>query len=190
LEIIRGGLIMMTMEVVKIGRSEVNKDEFIQAVASNKTFPTIAQALNFNPQVVSTKLNIKNAIIDLGLNHSHIMHFDYQLPEEIMQRKIKTFKLSEDNQTYLDEFLSSLPERSTATYKSSCGNFMEELGEQDFVTVSKQQIVEFAGRKNTESMVNNVTAHLRSMMIYCVSNDINGAMNKVSKEMLIWLISK
>jgi hypothetical protein len=178
------------METVKIGRTEVNKEKFIQAVASNNSFPKIMSELGFNPNVGSIKANIKNMIIELGLDHSHIMHFDYQVPEEVMQRKIKTFNINLNNQIYYDEFLYSLPERSAANYKSSCGNFMEELGEQDFVKVDKQQILEFAGRKNTESMVNNVTAHLRSMMIYCVSNNINGAVDKVSKEMLVWLISK
>jgi hypothetical protein len=180
------------METVKIGRTEVNKDEFIHAVASNKTFPKIAEALNFNPTVVSTKLNIKNTIIDLGLNHSHIMHFDYQLPEEIMQRKIKTFKLSKSNQLYLDKFLGSLEERSRATYKATCGNFLEKLGTNDFTRISPKRIIEFANQKKTEAMRNNVAAHLRSLMIYCVKNNLNGAVSedKVSKEMLIWLISK
>ncbi|MDF2950551.1 MAG: hypothetical protein K0S18_134 [Anaerocolumna sp.] len=178
------------METVKIGRTEVNKEEFIKAVASNNSFPKIMSELGFNPNVGSVKLNIKDKIIELGLNHSHIMHFDYQTPDEVMQRKIKTFNLNADNQIYYDEFLSSLPERSVANYKSSCGNFMEELSEQDFITINKEQILEFASRKKTESMVNNVTAHLRSMMIYLVSNDVNGAVDKVSKEMLVWLICK
>jgi hypothetical protein len=180
------------MEVVKIGRSEVNKEEFIKVVASNKTFPKIAEALSFNPTVVSTKLNIKNAIIELGLEHSHIMHFDYKLPEEVMQNKIKTFKLSKSNQQYLDKFLGSLSEQSRATYKATCGNFLQALGTNDFTRVSPKRIVEFASHKKTEAMRNNVESHLRSMMIYCVKNNLNGAVSedKVSKEMLIWLISK
>jgi hypothetical protein len=120
------------------------------------------------------------------------MHFDYQLPDEVMQRKIKTFKLSKSNQQYLDRFLGSLNEQSRATYKATCGNFLQALGTNDFTRVSPKRIQEFASHKKTEAMQRNVESHLRSMMIYCVKNDLNNVVSddKVSKEMLIWLISK
>jgi hypothetical protein len=178
------------METIKLGRREVNNDLFIQAVANNNKITDICVAIGFNPTVVTNRGNIENKILELGLNHSHIKFFGRREKQEFVERRIKTFSLSNDNQIYLDEFLSSLAEKSMATYKASCGNFLEEVGEQDFITVTKGRILEFAGRKNTEAMQRNVEAHLRSMMIYCITNNINGAVDKVSKEMLIWLISK
>jgi predicted DNA binding CopG/RHH family protein len=178
------------METVKIGRTEVNKDAFIKAVADARSLPDICKAFGLNYKVVSTKQNIRNLIHELGLPTEHLVYYGWKPSEEWLQNKVKTFHISEDNQIYIDEFLCSLPERNVSTYKSSCGNFMEELGEQDFAEVTSKQILDFANTKKTQSMVNNVTAHLRSMMIYLVSNDVNKAKEKVSKDMLIWLITK
>jgi hypothetical protein len=50
--------------------------------------------------------------------------------------------------------------------------------------------MKYVSKKNSEAMKNNVAAHIRSMMMYVVSNNINNAKETVSKDMLIWLISK
>ena len=177
------------MEVVKIGKREVDKDVFIQTVANNKSLTHIIEALGFNPLPTSTRWDVTAKIEELGLNTDHLKKKKIVHEEEV-QARVKQFNLSKDNQQYYDEFLSSITERSMATYKSSIGNFMEELKDQDFVTISKEQIQEFASTKKTDSMVKNVTAHIRSMMIYLVVNNINNAEEKVSKDMLIWLIRK
>jgi hypothetical protein len=178
------------MEVVKIGRTEVDKEAFIKAVAEARTVVDVCKTFGLNGNVVSTKQNIKARISELGLPTAHLIYYDWKPSEELLQSKIKSFDLNNDNSIYFEKFLDSLPERNVATYKSSCGNFMEELKDQDFATVTQKQIEAFASTKNTDSMVRNVTAHIRSMMIYIVRNDINGAKEKVSKDMLIWLIEK
>jgi hypothetical protein len=178
------------MSIVKIGRTEVDKDEFIKAVAEARTVVDVCKTFGLNSHVVSTKQNIKNRISELGLPTAHLIYYDWKPSEELLQSKIKSFDLSDDNNIYFEKFLDSLPERNVATYKSSCGNFMEELNEQDFATVTQEQIEVFANTKKTDSMIKNVTAHIRSMIIYIVRNNINGAKEKVSKDMLIWLIEK
>jgi hypothetical protein len=178
------------MEVVKIGRTEVDKDLFITSVANARTLPDICKSLGLNPSVVTTKQNIKNRIYELGLPTKHLVYFDFKPSEELMQKRVKTFKLSKSNADYMNRFLDSLPEQSRSTYKSSCGNFLEGLGTNDFTRVSPKRIMDFANQKKTESMKNNVMAHIRSMMIFCVNSNLNEAKEKVSKEMLIWLISK
>lgn len=177
------------METIKIGRRELDKKLFIQAVATENSLTHIIEALGWNPLPTSTRWDVTAKIEELGLDTDHLKKKKIVHEEEI-QARVKQFNLSEDNQQYYDEFLSSITERSMATYKSSIGNFMESIDSQDFITVTKEQIIEFADTKNTEAMKRNVEAHLRSLMIYSVNNDINNAVDKVSKEMLIWLISK
>jgi len=172
------------MEMIKLGRREVSKELFIQAVADAHKVKDVAEVLGLNSSTVTTKEYIREVIIELGLDHSHIKNFDWRQTEEVLQQRIKKFSLTEDNQMYYDEFMCSLSEGSMATYKASCGNFLQSIGEQDYITVTKSQIIEYANGRN------NMLAHLRSMMVYCINSDINGAVDKVDKQMLIWLISK
>ena len=182
------------MEVVKIGRREIEREAFIQAVATEKSLTHIIEAIGLNPIPTSTRHDVAAKIEELQLNTTHLKAKN-KVNTEAYQNRVKTFKLSKSNQHYLDEFLNSLQERSQATYKATCGNFLQAIGTNDFVKISPKRIIEYASHKNTESMRNNTTAHLRSMMMYCVNNDIKGsdsvgAVERVSKEMLIWLISK
>lgn len=178
------------MEPLTIGRRTVDKDQFIQAVAGAKRLTDISIAIGFNPIPTTTKQNIKAAVVELGLDVSHIKGYNRTVRPEVAQARVKTFKLSKSNQLYLDKFLSSLNEQSKATYKASCGNFLQEIGTNDFARVSPERVMKYVSTKKTESMRNNVAAHIRSMMTYCVSNNINGAKETASRDMLIWLISK
>lgn len=177
------------MEVVKIGKREVDKEAFIHAVANNKSLTHIIDELGFKSNVTTTRWDVETRIKELGLDTSHLKKKKIVHEEEAINR-VKQFTLNKDNQQYYDSFLPSLAERSTATYKSSVGNFMESIGSQDLMTVTGSQILEFANTKESDAMKRNVEAHLRSLMVYCITNDINNAVDKVSKEMLIWLISK
>ena len=179
------------METIKIGLREVSKDQFIQAVEQNNTLPDICRALGFNPTVVSTKDNIKHMIEYMELSHEHIKRWETN--PELSDKKIKVFNIqSKFNKMYYEKFLTTFDERSAANYKSTIGNFMEEIGTNDFLKCSPDRIDKYANTKKTQSQRNNVTAHLRSLMIYLIKNDINGAISedKVSKKMLVWLISK
>lgn len=177
------------MCTVKIGKREIEKEIFIQAVATNDSLTHIIEAIGFNPIPTTTRWAVTDLIEELKLDTSHIKAKKV-IHQETYENQVKQFNLSEDNKQYLDSFLPTIAEKSAATYKSSCGNFLELLGSQDFITVTKEQILAFAATKNTEAMKKNVEAHLRSMMIFCVNNDINGAIEKVDKQMLLWLIRK
>lgn len=176
------------METVKIGKKEFTNEVFIDAVSKGNTLPEICRLLGLNDTVVSHKDNVRKAIQSLELPTLHIKR--YESNPEVSLNKIKSFTLSETNQNYYNTFLSTITESSQPNYKSSCGNFLELIKDQDFVTVTEQQIIDFANTKNSQAQINNTKAHLRSMIIYLVSNDINNAKAKVSKDMLIWLISK
>jgi hypothetical protein len=175
---------------IKIGRREVNKDQFINAVSNSNSLTEIIKSIGFNPIPTSTRHNVINVIEQMQLNTSHIKCLKRTVNPEVAQNRIKTFKLSRPNQMYLDKFISSLADQSKATYKSSCGNFLQELGTNDFTRVSPDRVMRYVNKKNTEAMRNNVAAHIRSMMMYCVTNNINGAKETVSRDMFVWLISK
>lgn len=178
------------METIKIGRREVNKDQFINAVAINNSLTDIIKAIGFNPIPTTTRNNVVAAIEQLHIPTTHIKCLKRTVKPEVVQNRIKTFKLSKTNQMYLDKFISSLSEQSKASYKSSCGNFLQEIGTNDFARVSPDRVMKFVNKKNSQAQKNNVAAHIRSMMMYVVSNNINNAKEIVSKDMLIWLISK
>jgi hypothetical protein len=178
------------METIKIGRREVNKDQFINAVANSNSLTQIIESIGFNPIPTTTRMNVVNTIEQMQLNTSHIKCLKRYANPEVVQKRIKTFKLSKPNQMYLDRFISSLSEQSRASYKSSCGNFLQEIGTNDFARVSPDRIMKFVNKKNSQAQKNNTAAHIRSMMMYVVSNNINNAKETVSKDMLIWLISK
>lgn len=175
------------METIKIGRRELDKEVFVKAVAENNSLTTIIKAIGWNPIPTSTRESVASTIEEMGLDISHIKQLKKQ--GNYVTRE-KQFTLSTDNQIYLNSFLNSLSEKSAPSYKASCGNFLEEIGEQDFMTVTKEQMLEFANRRKSDTMKKNVEAHLRSMLIYLVENDINNAVSKVDKQMLIWLIRK
>lgn len=177
------------METVKIGKRWIEKEVFIQAVAANKSLTNIIEALGLNPIPSTTRNNVSDLIEELNLPTSHIKA-KKKIHADTYEANVKVFDLSTHNKQYYESFLPTIAEASRATYKASCGNFLELLGNQDFITVTKEQILEYAETKKTEAMKKNVEAHLRSMMIYCVNNDINGAVDKVDKQMLLWLIRK
>jgi site-specific recombinase XerD len=79
---------------------------------------------------------------------------------------------------------------SFTTYKPNIGAFLEFLGERDFATVTVTDIEDYVRehKDGSESTKKNCIAHLRSLMANAVKKNINNAVDKVSKEMLIWLI--
>lgn len=102
--------------------------------------------------------------------------------------KSKEFNVSWVNQVYLEKFLDKFDSKSRSTYKVSVGEFLSELGTNDFAKITPARMMRFADTKSPAQRKNAI-AHLRSMMMYSVKNDINGAAEKVKKETLIWLLS-
>lgn len=172
------------MTQLLIGRRSVTLENFVNTVKSSKRYTEVCDKLGFNSTVSTTKQAIKEKIEELQLD---ITHFDYKYTkseahEESTKNRVKQFVLSFENQIYYDSFESNMKSASFPTYKATCGNFLEQLGNKDFAIIDITDITEYtAGKKNAE-------AHLRSLMIYIVKNKIGGAVEKVSKDMLIWLI--
>lgn len=173
---------------IKIGRREINRTEFIQAVQDSKTVIEVCKTIGLNETVYTTLHAIKDQIEALQLNTDH---FSLPLNRErsdkfkaYADQRIKSFKLNSNNQQYYDAFEKSINPTSWATYKASIGNFLESLGDIDFAKMmSTKKIDDYtAGRTNAES-------HIRSLLIYIISNDINGAKAKVYKDLMIWCIS-
>lgn len=101
--------------------------------------------------------------------------------------QVKEFEISKGNRIYYDTFLSKFETKSRVNYKVSVGGFLSELGTYDFARVSPARIGKFVDKQRPGAQ-KNVLAHLRSMMMFIVKNDIAGAADKVGREMLIWLI--
>lgn len=176
------------METLSIGRRTVNTDQFIQAVQNSKSAIEVCKAIGFNETVCTTINMIKESIQALQLDTAH---FKAPLNRErtdkfnaYQEQRIKSFKLNDNNRAYYEAFEKSISDKSWATYKSSIGNFLESLGDVDFAkTMNTNKIDSYTkGKPNTES-------HIRSLLIYIVANDINGAKAKVYKDMLIWCIN-
>jgi hypothetical protein len=101
--------------------------------------------------------------------------------------KVKQFNLSSTNQVYYNSFESKFEGKpgSWAQYKVTVGDYLEKCDDFALVTVAD---IENYVNSHDEKIKHNKEAHLRSLMQWIVKNDVNGAMAKVSKEMLIYLI--
>lgn len=102
--------------------------------------------------------------------------------------KKKEFAISNVNRGYYDHFLGKFDPASRATYKVSIGAFLGEIGTNDFARVTPARMLRYVETKSPAQQKNSL-AHLRSMMMYSVKNNINGAAEKVRKETLIWLLN-
>ena len=100
----------------------------------------------------------------------------------------KEFEISKTNRIYFETFLSRFNTLSRATYKVNVGAFLSELGTNDFAKITPARINRYVESRNPGQQ-KNASAHLRSMMMYIVKNNINGAAEKVKKETLVWLLN-
>lgn len=173
-------------ETITIGRRTVTLNSFIEAVKNSKRYTEVCDYLGFNRTVGSTKDAIKQQIETLGIDTSH---FEYKYTksekyDEAAKQKRKTFNISSVNQSYYDIMEQKFEDKpqSWGTYKVDIGGILEYLGEKDFATITIQEIGEYAGDKKSAVL------HIRSMLITAVKENINNAVEQVSKEMLIWLI--
>jgi hypothetical protein len=170
------------MTMIQIGRRSVEKDRFIEAVQKAERLREVVEILGFNSTVGSTKEIIRERIKELGLNTDHFKG-QYNKTENFYKiNKSKDYNISKGNKLYIDIMEQKIDPKSWSTYKCSLGNFLEYIGTQDFATVTPLQMERFCGSKK------NSLAHIRSMMITAVKENVNNAVDKVSKEMLVWLI--
>jgi tRNA A22 N-methylase len=107
------------------------------------------------------------------------------------QHNTKQFNIIGINQKYYNLFAESFSGRhaSFQQYKVHIGDFLEKLGNKDFATITSQDIENYVNAWDSgEKTKANCKAHIRSMLIYAIKENIENAVDKVSKKMLVWLI--
>ncbi|MCK9198456.1 MAG: hypothetical protein M0P49_02520 [Bacilli bacterium] len=173
-------------DTITIGRRTVTFENFLNAVKNSKRYTEVCDYLGFNRTVGSTKDAIKQQIEALGID---ISHFEYKYTksekyDQAAKQKRKTFNISPINQPYYDIMEQKFEDKpqSWGTYKVDVGGILEYLREKDFATITIQEIEDYAGDKKSAVL------HVRSMLITTVKENINNAVEQVSKDMLIWLI--
>lgn len=102
----------------------------------------------------------------------------------------KAFKISPGNQKYYDAFMEHLSPASRATYKVDLGAFLQEIGTNDFARVTPARMWKYATENRPSRQRRQAVIHLRAMLSYAVQRNINGAQEKVDREMLVWLLKK
>ncbi|WP_206459399.1 hypothetical protein [Anaerovorax sp. IOR16] len=103
-----------------------------------------------------------------------------------MGRNSKEYLMNFNNQLYFASFMeyfeaNSTNKNSVYTYKKTLGNFLEYLNDMDLAQISPKDITDYTSN-------NNQIAHIRAMLKYIAKNNSNGALRKMSKELLVWLI--
>jgi len=177
--------------IIKIGKSEFLTDRFIEIVKNSKVYSEVCETLGLNKTTQTTINNIKNAITNLNLNTSHFT-YKYTVSDKVGGQNVKEYSLSETNQKYYDAFQNNFDKLiSWQQYKVHCGVFLESLKDKDFATITIEDLENYVNSlTGSQQTINNSKAHIRSMMIYVVKNNIAEAFEKVSKEMLLYLITK
>jgi hypothetical protein len=178
---------------VKIGRREFDYNTFIIAVQKAKTYSELCESLEMNKTVQTTINVLKERIAELKLDISHFT-YKFNISDKMLQsaqHNTKQFNIIGVNRIYYDLFEKSFSGRhaSFQQYKVHIGDFLEKLGSKDFTTITSQEIESYVSAWNSgEKTKANCKAHIRSMLIYAVKENIENAIDKVSKEMLVWLI--
>lgn len=183
----------MTMcTMVKVGRREFNYNTFVKAVQESKTYSGLCKSLGMNETVQTTINTLKVSVEALKLNTDHFT-FKYKVTDKVLQsaqNNTKQFNLIGVNRQYYEAFEQSFDKiTSWQQYKVHCGDYLESLKEKDFATRTVEELETYVNNNQAgEKTKQNCKAHIRSMMIYIVRNNIEDAFNKVNKKMLVWLI--
>lgn len=107
--------------------------------------------------------------------------------ESTWKRGFKEFTLTATNQIYYEAFKAKFDKPNCwANYKVNVGKFMESFGD-DIAKCTVKDIENYVNNSGV-SRPDNVKAHIRSLLQYIIKNDTMGAANKVSREVLIYLI--
>lgn len=174
------------MEQIKIGRRIVNYNDFVKAVANSERYTEVCVLLGFNETVPTTRQAVKDKIEELQLDTTHFTYkyTKSEIFEESAKTRIKHHNIYPVNQVYYDCIEKKFEDKpqSFCTYKVDCGGILEELENRDFATITVNEVINYAGEK--KSALN----HIRSMMIQSVKENVNNCIDKVNKEMLVWLI--
>lgn len=173
----------MSDVIIKIGRSkEILLDDFKTIVANAKFYRDICRELDIDPGNTAT---IKKRIAQYGIDASHLEQ-RYPVTEEFLRSRKesqRTFSLSADNEKYFSDFRGTFDnQESWNTYKATIGKFLESLGDKDVATVSFDEILSFVADSKDQA------SHLKSLLTYIWYNDINGAYEKVDRDVLRWIM--
>lgn len=187
------GAFEMIEQIIKVGRREFDYNTFTNTVKQVKTYSELCESLGMNKTVQTTINTLKDKVIELNLNTDHFT-FKYTKTDKVLQaaqHNTKQFNMVGINQMYYKEFEKSFAGKNASwqQYKVHCGDFLEKLGDKDFATITVQDIENYVDAWNaSEKTKANCKAHIRSMLIYIIKNNIENAIDKVSKEMLVYLI--
>jgi predicted nucleotide-binding protein (sugar kinase/HSP70/actin superfamily) len=180
---------------VKIGKRIISTGRFYKAICESTRYTEVAENLGLNPTVRTTINAIKKNINDLEFDTSHFK-YKYTKSEhydKAIEEKIKEFNIYPINLVYYNSFKDSfIKHQYWINCKVNIGAFLEYLQNKDFAIITVDDIESFLKQYKTgsEATKNNARSHIRAMMIYLVKNNINNSVDRVNRNMLIWLISK
>ena len=103
---------------------------------------------------------------------------------------VKEHKLSEVNEKYYNSFKSKFKDKEASwrQYKVDVGAFMEKYQE-DVARVKITDIQAYAiDNSKNEKTKSNKEAHIRSLLQWIVKNNVEGAKDKVDRDVLVYLI--
>jgi hypothetical protein len=160
-------------------------------VADNIRYSDVCETLGMNKTVQTTLNALMEVIADMELDISHFT-YKYNKTEKFFNSiSKKDYNLSANNQIYMESFEhnADIKETSRNSYRSGIGMFLKHLRSVDCATIPVSIILEFLNNiHGSEATKMNTHAHIIALMRYIVKNNINGAFDKVSKEVLIYLI--
>lgn len=108
------------------------------------------------------------------------------------EAKIKNLDSTIENEKYWELFKAEkFPEDkqkgSMAQYKCSIFNFMEYINK-DIALASVEEIESFIDSQENENTKKNKIAHIKAILTFIVTENLNDAVNRISEELLMYLI--
>jgi hypothetical protein len=110
--------------------------------------------------------------------------------------KMKVYKISELNRSYLDSFQTAKypdidnnkSQRSSYyQYKCTISNFLEGLGK-DVAMCKREDIDTFLSSYDNSVTKGNKAAHIKSFLTFLITENIKNCTSKVSRDILIKLL--
>jgi hypothetical protein len=104
--------------------------------------------------------------------------------------RMKVFEIQNPtNKLFYSEFEKNFNNpTSWLQYKVDAGAFLENLKQKLLTSIEPAEIESYIENSDNENTIRNKRSHIRSLLIFTVKNNINGAKSKVSRDMLIYLI--
>lgn len=165
---------------IKIGRQEVNKDLFLDAIAKSKSCRDVCKLIGWGT-AHSTIVKMGEAIKQ---NNIDTTHFRYQPERKINHKPMSVYNIADINKPYFDylENDMKISDESYKSYRYIVGGLLEQIKEQNFVTISKETITKYAnGKKMRETII-------KAMLKHVIVLNIGNASEMASREILLYLL--